>query len=532
MAAGTVASRVTGIARDIAMTAALGFYITSDAFSLGNTLPNILAILVAGGALNAVFIPQLVRHIKDDPDGGAAYADRLVTVVTLWLLAVTALAVALAPQLVSLYATADYTAEHAALATAFARWCLPQIVFYGLFTMWSQVLNALGHFALPMFAPIVNNLVAIVTFIAFIAISRPDQVVNASLTSTQVTVLGAGTTLGVVLQALTLVPVLRRVGYRWRPRLDLRGNGLGRAGSLALWTLGLVVVNQLAYVVVTRLATSANAQAMAAGTTAAGLTTYQKAHLVFMLPHSVITVSLVTALLPQISRIAHDGDLPGVGRQVAAAMRVVSALMVPIAAVLLVLAPQFTRLLFGFGAASEASAIVTGNVVQVFALGLLPFTLVYLLFRGWYALEDTRSPFLVTLVVNAVNLGISIPLFHAAPVALRVPALAVAYVLAYWAAMAWAWPRLERRLGGLETATTLRSLVRMVVAGALAAGTGSLLLLLLGSTLATAGRPAVLGLSSGMAVVMLAVYVGASRAMHVPEVGRALALVSGRLRRR
>ena len=190
------------------------------------------------------------------------------------------------------------------------------------------------------------------------------------------------------------------------------------------------------------------------------------------------------------------------------------------------------RLLFGFGAASEASAIVTGNVVQVFALGLLPFTLVYLLFRGWYALEDTRSPFLVTLVVNAVNLGISIPLFHAVPVALRVPALAVAYVLAYWAAMAWAWPRLERRLGGLETATTLRSLVRMVVAGALAAGTGSLLLLLLGSTLATAGRPAVLGLSSGLAVVMLAVYVGASRAMHVPEVGRALALVRGRLRRR
>lgn len=529
MATGTVVSRFTGIARDIAMTAALGFFITSDAFSLGNTLPNILAILVAGGALNAVFIPQLVRHIKDDADEGAAYADRLLTVVTLWLISVTGIAMAFAPQLVSIYATSDYTPEHAALATAFARWCLPQIVFYGLFTMWSQVLNARGHFAMPMFAPIVNNLVSIATFIAFMRITTQAEVTGAQLTSTQIAVLGAGTTLGVVAQALSLVPVLLRAGYRYRPRFDLRGNGLGHAGTLALWTLGLVIVNQLSYVVVTRLATSANTLAVAADATAAGLTTYQKAHLVFMLPHSVITVSLVTALLPQLSRTAHIGDLRRVGASVASAIRMISSLIVPVASVLLVLAPTFTTLMFGFGAATRDSAVLTGHVVQVFALGLLPFTLVYLLFRGWYALEDTRSPFMVTLLINLVNLGLSIPLFMAAPLALKVPALAVAYAAAYWVALVWAWPRLERRLGHLETRETVRSLVRMSVAGVLAVAAGALVTTLFADTFAAAERPLLLVLSVVVATVIGGVYGIAAHVMHVEEVSRAIAMLRRRL---
>jgi len=529
MATGTVVSRITGIARDIAMTAALGFFITSDAFSLGNTLPNILAILVAGGALNAVFIPQLVRHIKDDPDGGSAYSDRLLTVVTLWLIVVTAIAMAFAPQLVSIYASSDYTAAHAALATAFARWCLPQIVFYGLFTMWSQVLNARGHFAVPMFAPIINNVVSIGTFLAFMNITTHAEVINAQLTSTQIAVLGVGTTLGVITQAFALVPVLYRAGYRYRPRLDLRGNGLGHAGTLALWTLGLVVVNQLAYVVVTRLATSANAQAVAAGATAEGLTTYQKAHLIFMLPHSVITVSLVTALLPQLSRIAHEGDLRAVGTSVASAIRLISSLIVPVAAILLVLAPQFTRLMFGFGASTQDSAILTGHVVQVFALGLLPFTLVYLLFRGWYSLEDTKAPFMVTLLINLVNLALSIPLFMAAPLALKVPALAVSYAAAYWVALVAAWPRLERRLGHLETYETVRSLVRITVAGVLSVGVGSLFMTLFSATFDTVGRPTLLVLSLVVSAAMGATYAVAAHTMHVEEIHRAVAMLRRRL---
>ena len=528
MATGTVVSRATGVARDIAMTAALGFYIASDAYSLGNTLPNIISILVAGGALNAVFIPQLVRHIKDDADGGHAYADRLLTVVTLWLVLVTTLAIIFAPEIVRIYASSDYSPVQLELATAFARLCLPQIVFYGLFTMWSQVLNARQHFALPMFAPILNNLVAIASFIYFILVTPAANVADARLSTGQVLILGIGTTLGVVVQALALLPVLRHVGYTYRPRFDLRGNGLGKAGSLAMWTMGLVLVNQLAYIVVTRLATHANVLAESIGVAAAGLTTYQKAHLIFMLPHSVITVSLVTALLPQLSRTAHSGDLRAVGQSVSNAARNVSALVVPVAALLFVTAPDLAQLIFGFGTATTESALITGRVVQIMVLGLLPFTLIYLLFRGWYALENTRAPFMVTLLINAVNLGTAILLFDLASVEQKVPSLAVAYVCAYWVALFAAWPALRRRLGELDTSRTVRSLVRISLAAVLAAATVSGATAPLRDNLATGGRPALLLWLTCVGLLLLVTYMGIGHLLRIPELHSAFALLRRR----
>ena len=528
MAAGTVLSRITGLVRDVVMTAALGFFIASDAYSLGNTLPNIISILIAGGALNAVFIPQLVRHIKEDNDGGTAYADRLLTVVTIWMVFVTTLAIVFAPQLVAIYASSSYTADQAALATAFARWCLPQIVFYGLFTMWSQVLNSRGHFAMPMFAPILNNLVAIAVFVLFMASTTSEQIAAAALSPDMIALLGGGTTLSVIVQALSLIPALGKAGYRYRPRFDLKGHGLGKAGTLALWTLGLVIVNQLAYVVVTRLATNANVQAINEGAAAAGLTTYQKAHLMFILPHSVITVSLVTALLPQLSRIAVDGQLATVGQQIARAMRTIAVLILPIAAIFVVIAPEITRLLFGFGAATYESASITGGVLQVFALGLLPFTLIYVLFRGWYSLEDTRSPFMVTLLINAVSLCVSIPLFYAVPLGFKVQSLAVAYILGYWLSLFVAWPFLERRLGTLDTHRTLRSLVRTLIAAIIGGLAGRSVYMLLQEAFGTAGRPELLLLIGVVAGTTLAVYVAFARLLHVEDVKKAITLLRRR----
>ena len=336
MAVGTVTSRITGIARDIAMTAALGFFLVSDAYSLGNSLPNIVYILIVGGALNAVFIPQLVRRMKEDGDGGKAYADRLLTLVAMILLVLSIAAVALAPWIVDLYTPADYPPAQFDLAVAFARLLLPQILFYGIYTMLSQVLNARGHFGMPMFAPIANNVIAIATFLLFLAIAGTSAAADGVLTTDQVLILGIGTTLGVVVQAVILIPVLWRSGYAWRPRFDWRDAGLGRAGSLAAWTVGLVLVNQITYVFITRLATQANVNASASDAVAAGLTTYQKAHLIFMLPHSVITISIVTAMLPALSRLAHAGDLRQVGADISRTMRVVAALITPIAAILAV----------------------------------------------------------------------------------------------------------------------------------------------------------------------------------------------------
>ncbi len=532
MAMGTVLSRVTGVLRDVALTAALGFFLVSDAYSLGNTMPNVLYVLIVGGALNAVFIPQLVRRMKEDADGGTAYADRLITLAGVVLLVFSVAAVLLAPLLVDLYATSSYSASQRELATAFARLCLPQIFFYGIYALFSQVLNSRGRFGAPMFAPILNNIVAIATFLLFLAIAGTAAAADGVLTSEQVALLGIGTTLGVALQALILIPVLLRAGYRWRPRWDWRGTGLGRAGHLALWTLGLVAVNQAGYVVITRLATLANVNASDAGLTAAGLTTYQKAHLVFMLPHSVITVSIVTALLPALSRVAHEGRLRQVGSDVGGAMRLVSALIVPVGVILLVVGPGLAVLLFGYGAATPQQATLAGTIMSVFMLGLLPFTLFYVLFRGFYAVEDTRTPFLVSVLMNVVALAVAIPLFYSAIGGAQIASLAFGYVCGFWATFLASWILLSRRLGGVDSRRTIRALVRMLIAGVAAFcvmfGVQALMV-----TFVTGGGPDnKLGILLNVIVVSLAglaTYLAGAWALRIQEVADVLALVRRRL---
>ena len=535
MATGTVISRITGVLRDVAMTAALGFYLVSDAYSLGNTMPNVLYVLIIGGALNAVFIPQLVRHMKEDADEGKAYADRLLTLSGVVLLVFSIVAVLLAPLLVDLYATSSYGESQRELATAFARLCLPQIFFYGIYALFSQVLNSRGRFGAPMFAPILNNVIAIATFLLFIAIAGTAAAADGVLTPDQVAILGIGTTLGVALQALVLIPVLFRAGYRWRPRFDWKGTGLGKAGHLAIWTLALVVVNQAGYVVITRLATLANVNATDAGTTAAGLTTYQKAHLIFMLPHSVITVSIVTALLPALSRVAQSGRLKQVGADVGGAMRLVAALIIPIASILMVASPGIARLLFGYGAATPEQASLTGTITSIFMLGLLPFTLFYVLFRGFYAIEDTRTPFLVSLLMNVVALAVAIPLFYNAAGGGQIGALAFGYVCGFWATFIASWILLSRRVGGLDTSVTIRALVRMLIAGFLAFavmfGASAVLSATLTGPDYTSPWLTLIDVVVICAIGAL-VYLGAAWAMRIQEVADVTSLVRRKVLRR
>lgn len=535
MATGTIISRVTGVLRDVAAAAALGFYLVADAFSLGNSLPTIIYILVIGGALNAVFVPQLVRRMADDSDGGKAYADRLLTFAGLGLLALSVAAVLAAPLVVDLYTPADYPQNEFDLAVAFARLCLPQIFFYGLYAMLSQVLNARGHFGMPMFAPIANNVVAISTFLLFIAVAGTSAAADGVLTDQQVLILGVGTSAGVMTQALILIPVLRRHGFHWKPRFDWRDGGLGKAGTLALWTIGLVLVNQATYVVVTRLATQANVDAAAAGLTAAGLTTYQKAHLVFMLPHSVITISIVTAMLPALSRLAHAGHLRQVGTDIASTMRLVAALIIPISAVLLVSGSGVSVLLFGYGAATPQQASLMGQIVSVFMVGLLPFTLFYVLMRGFYALEDTRTPFLVTVAFSAAWLAMAVPVFRlVGPGGPQVASIALAYGLSYWLGCAATWILLARRLGGLDSRRTVRAILRMLVAGIVA-----LAVMLTGQSVMGRALPpsfvddrlGVLTTVSVVSVLGVLAYLACSRILRIAEVTEVMGLVRRRTRR-
>jgi putative peptidoglycan lipid II flippase len=533
MAVGTVVSRATGLIRDMAMTAALGLGIVADIFTLGNTIPNTIYVLTVGGAMNAVFVPQLVRRMREDSDGGDGFADRLITLTAVVLLAITLIALVLAPLITRVYASPDYDEQQMSLAIAFARFCLPQVFFYGLFTLLSQVLNSRSRFAAPMYAPIANNVIAIAVFASFLIIAGPAAVANGTLTPEQTAWLGIGSTLAVCAQAAVLVPSLRATGYRWRPRFDWRGWGLGRTGGLALWTLGLLAANQMSFIVHSRLATTANVLALEEGLPPAGIATYQKAYLIFFLPHSIVTVSLVTALLPGLSALAHGRRYDQVGSTLSETMRTVTALVVPITAVMMPLAPLLASLLFGFGASGVAAAQNIGFTVIGMMIGLVPFSLYFILLRGWYSLEDTRTPFFLSIALNAINVVLSILLFNLAPTHLKVPAIGLATGLTYWLMMIVAWPVLSRRLGGLSTAATWLSIGRMLLAGSAAAATAGATFLVSQANVSGLwdNPPAKIATILVASAAGLISYLLAARFLRVREVAAAVQIIRRRLGR-
>lgn len=464
MAAGTVTSRFTGMLREPVVGAALGTGLLGDAYGLANVVPNILYILLVGGVLNAVFVPQLVRHMADDADGGDGYADRLLTAVCLVLLAVTVAAIAAAPLIVRVYAQGA-TPDQLHVATVLARYCLAQIFFYGLFTMYQQVLNSRGSFVAAMYAPVINNVIVVGVF-AWFMISAGTHHTVADLSPGELRLLGIGTTAGVAAQALVLLPAAARTGYRLTIRRDLRGHGLGRAWLLARWTIAFVLINQLTYVLVTRLATGANAGGV--NGTGVGFSVYSKAGLLFILPHSVVTVSIVTALLPRMSRAAHDGRRADVGHDIGSGVRSASALVLPAAAAFIALGPYVADVLYRWGSTNAYEAHAIGVTLQAMSVGLVPFTIYYVLLRGFYAFEDTRTPFRINVVLNVFNASLAWTLYHLAPRHLQVAALGLAFGVAFTLTTFVAWRQLSQRLGGLDTYRTVRALVRLTEASVVA----------------------------------------------------------------
>jgi putative peptidoglycan lipid II flippase len=255
-----------------------------------------------------------------------------------------------------------------------------------------------------------------------------------------------------------------------------------------------------------------------------------------MLPHSVITVSVVTAMLPALSRVAHSGDLRMVGSDVARTMRSVSALIVPVAAILIINGGSIAVLLFGYGAATPSQAALMGLIVSVFTLGLLPFTLFYILLRGYYALEDTRTPFWMSVAYSIVMLALMYPLFYLArPGGNQVAAIALAYAIAYWITLALTWWVLARRLGSLDSRRTVWSIARMLIAGVLAGLVMLALLLLLlnietGGIAATSKVHLLLNVIA-TSVVGLGVYLVAAWLLRVHDVTDVLSW-TGRMARR
>ncbi|MGD9959882.1 murein biosynthesis integral membrane protein MurJ [Nocardioides sp.] len=550
MAAGTVVSRLSGYVRSVLLVAALGSALHADIFNIANTIPNMLYILLAGGVINAVLVPQLVRAMKLDEDGGDAYTNRIITLAGLFLLLVTVLLVIAAPLVMRVLLSSSYDLPELAAqrqsAITFARFCLPQVFFYGMFVLVGQILNARGRFGPMMWAPIANNVISVLVLVSYLVIfgkaqdicANPDLVVAdhnqvlGPFSLGQEALLGLGSTLGIAVQFLILVPYLRAAGFRFHPRFDFRGTGLSHTLRLGVWTVLFVIVNQIAYTVVVRLASGGTAGVIgadcAAAGSATGYTVYSSAYLLVMVPHAIVTVSLSTAILPRLSASAADADLPGLAATLSATLRTTLALVLPFALVLPVVAVEISQLVWGYGANAGSS----GNFAPSLALftpGLLFFTVHYLMLRGFYALERTRTVFWIQCAVSATNIALAFAFVRGASAHDTSPALVLAYGGSYLVGATVSYLLLRRVLGGLQTSDTVRFLVRMVLAAGVATA--------ISFALATGLRSWFDGQSRGSSVVIAVLVIGLdglvfvvlARLLRIQEVSEVVGLVTSRL---
>ncbi|MDQ3663271.1 MAG: murein biosynthesis integral membrane protein MurJ [Actinomycetota bacterium] len=479
VAAGTVVSRLTGFVRGALLLAVLGQSLNADLFTQANTLPNSLYILVAGGVFNVVLVPQLVRAMQRDDDGGEAFAQRLLSLGALVLAGATALLLAVVPALAYLaFDGALFTPELAAQresAYDLMRWCMPQVFFYGMFVLVGQILNARERFGPMMWAPIVNNVVACAVLATY-ALTYGASDGDDGFSGSQEVLLGAGATAGIAVQALVLVPFARAAGFRFRFRRDLRGVGLGRTLRLGAWTVAFVIANQVAFFVVMRIATGSSTEAALTGTEANGVTAYQNAFLVAQVPHAIITVSLVTVTMPLLSRLAVDGRLDEVRAELGSTLRLALVAIAPVATALGCLGGALAAVLFSYGALDGNTASL-GQTLAAFAPGLLLFTVHYLVLRGFYAREDTRTPFFLQLIVSGANIGFALALTYGAPTDQVATRLALAYGLAYLAGAAVSTTVLSRQLGRGRTALVDRQLAGFTARLAAACATAAVLMI-------------------------------------------------------
>ena len=475
MAIASAASRLTGFLRSLVVTAAIGVALVGNAYNTANTLPNIVYELLLGGVLTSVIVPLLVQAQERDRDRGVAYTQRLLSLAVAGLAGATLLATVAAPLLTVLYSSGSGAKSE--LTTLFAYLLLPEIFFYGLGAMIGAVLNTRGVFGPPAWAPVLNNVVVIVVAGLFIAITSGRDV-TGSLTTGETLLLGIGTTLGIVAQALVLLPALRRTGFRWKFRLDLRGSRLGEAGPLALWVIGYVVVSQIGYLIQLRLANGVPDDLP-------GVATFTNASLLFQMPYGILGVSLLTALMPRMSRAAARGDREGLLSDLSLGARLSALALLPVTALFIVLGPAIGTVIYGHGRTDVSAARTIGEVLAFSAFGLVPFAITMLQLRVFYAVKDARTPTMINLgmiVVRVVfSLLAALVLADRNLVAGLLVATSLSYVVGAIAGEMW----LRRRFGRLDTARTIRASVRFLVMSVLAGLAAWLVLVLVTGALGT-----------------------------------------------
>ncbi|NKX56598.1 murein biosynthesis integral membrane protein MurJ [Arthrobacter mobilis] len=540
MAAGTMVSRVLGFVRTSLLAVAIGANTTmGDIFEKANTIPNIIYLLLAGGIFNVVLVPQIIKA-SENRDGGADFVSRLLGLTLLVMSGITVVVMLLAGPIIRLL-TKDWTGPMLELGTVFALWCLPQIFFYGLYAVVGQVLNAHNRFGWYMWAPVLNNVVAIGTLVLYISLfgafsrARDDPDL---WTGAQTMVLAGGTTLGIVLQALILLWPLKQLGLGLHPKFGWRGLGFAQAGKVALWTLGTMVVGNSAYLLYGTIASSATAgrlglEGSGPAASVPGEYALNTAQLISLLPHSVFVLSIATVLFNQLSRSQAAGDLDEVRRTINSGLRTIGVATVFGAAAMVVLGGPLGRLFAGSGATAAISAATLGQVLTILAAGMPFMSIYFFLNRVFYAEEDARTPLIMQSILSGGCALLALVLAGVVPATQVVYGLAILFAVfnVFSALLAHFFTR--RRLGDYGAGAVVDTYIRLGYAalGAGLAGAGVLWLLggYDGGGFAMRSIPTAMVAIAAVGTVMAGAYLLLLRLLRVRELDDFLAPVLRRL---
>ncbi|MBW3594117.1 MAG: murein biosynthesis integral membrane protein MurJ [Actinobacteria bacterium] len=454
MSFGTVLSRATGLLRVVAIAAALGVAESKlpDTFNLANTAPNILYELILGGVLTSVFVPIFVELIeKEGRERAWEVASAIVNVCVVILVGITTIAVLAAPLIARFYAVrcSGCVETQQEVLTFLLRLFLPQIVFYGIAALTAGLLNAHKRFGAPMYTPVLNNVAVIAVFIAFH--QAYEKVTLQSVTSTQLWVIGLGTTGGVILMAVTQLPFLRGLG-KYRLTFSMQHPSVGKLVRLSVFVIGYVITNQIGYLTVQWLANGEQG----------GYSAYAYAFTFFLLPQGLFAVSIFTALLPGLSEHAVNERWDAFRERLSTGIRATFFLILPAAVGYFVLGEAVVRILER-GVMTPRSTELVASVLRVFVIGLVPFSIFQLFLRAFYALQDTRTPFLINCATTGVNIAINVPMFAL----IGVEGLALGHAASYLFGTAVQGFVLARRTGGLDRRRVVNSCVRISAAGLL-----------------------------------------------------------------
>ena len=458
MASGTMVSRVLGLAKAMLLAYAIGSVKSpsADAFANGNLLPNTLYMVLLGGMLNAVLVPQIVKasHSKD---GGAGYINKLLTLVSAALFVITVLAMLVAPWIVWLTAV-EWPPAQLALATAFAYWCLPQIVFYGLYTVLGEVLNAKSVFGPFTWAPVLNNIIGIAGIVVFIVMFGADPEGSRTVfewNAASISVLAGSATLGVIAQALILFVAWKKAGVRYRPDFKWKGMGLGRTAKIAGWSLATIGVMQLGGLITN------NIVAIGSGD-GPSTSAMQNVWLIFMMPHSVIAVSLATAYFTRLSEWGQSARMEEFVDDFSASARQIGLVMVFAAAAIFAAAPFVARII-NFGA-TQLQVDQFAQALQAYIVSLAAYSFLFVVQRAFYALSDTRTPFVFTTIQMLIVIALSFTLPFVVDRAHIGMGFALVWSFATIVQAVLATLLLRRKIGHIDGNRILRSIVKFVIA--------------------------------------------------------------------